>query len=58
MDSGNLFYFMAKIAMAEVPAAIPATDAGKIFAAIMAFVAIGAAISAIRSHSVRSLALQ
>ena len=41
------FYFMALIATAEGPAATPATDAGKIFAAIMAFVSIGAAISAI-----------
>ena len=43
----NSFYFMALIATAEGPAATPATDAGKIFAAIMAFVSIGAAISAI-----------
>jgi hypothetical protein len=43
----NAFYFMALIATAEGPAATPATDAGKIFAAIMAFVSIGAAISAI-----------
>jgi hypothetical protein len=43
----NSFYFMALIATAEGPAATPATDAGKIFAAVMAFVSIGAAISAI-----------
>jgi len=41
------FYFMALLATAEGPAATPATDAGKIFAAIMAFFPIGAAISAI-----------
>src|SRR5690348_71091 len=43
----NSFYFMALIATAEGPAATPATDVGKIFAGIMAFVSIGAAISAI-----------
>ena len=41
------FYFMALLATAEGPAATPATDAGKIFAAIMAFFSIGAALSAI-----------
>lgn len=41
------FYFMALLATAEGPAATPATDTGKIFAAIMAFFSIGAAISAI-----------
>jgi hypothetical protein len=41
------FYFMALLATAEGPAATPATDIGKIFAAIMAFFSIGAAISAI-----------
>lgn len=41
------FYFMALLTTAEGPAATPATDAGKIFAAIMAFFSIGAAISAI-----------
>ena len=41
------FYFMALLATAEGPAATPATDAGKIFAAVMAFFSIGAAISAI-----------
>ena len=43
----DAFYFMALLATAEGPAAMPATDAGKIFAAIMAFISIGAAISAI-----------
>lgn len=41
------FYFMALLATAEGPAATPATEGGKIFAGIMAFVSIGAAISAI-----------
>lgn len=41
------FYFMALLATAEGPAATPATDAGKIFAAVMAFVSIGIAISAV-----------
>lgn len=41
------FYFMALLATAEGPAATPATDAGKIFAAVMAFFSIGAAIGAI-----------
>ena len=41
------FYFMALLVTAEGPAATPATDAGKIFAAVMAFFSIGAAISAI-----------
>src|SRR5438309_2228567 len=41
------FYFMVLLATAEGPAATPATDVGKIFAAIMAFFSIGAAISAI-----------
>lgn len=43
----DAFYFMALIATAEGPAATPATSAGKIFAAFMAFISIGAAISAI-----------
>src|SRR3989442_15281862 len=41
------FYFMALLPTGEGPAATPATDVGKIFAAIMAFFSIGAAISAI-----------
>ena len=41
------FYFMALLATAEGPAATPASDVGKIFAAVMAFFSIGAAISAI-----------
>ena len=38
---------MALLATAEGPSATPATDVGKIFAAIIAFFSIGAAISAI-----------
>jgi hypothetical protein len=38
---------MALIATAEGPAATPATDAGRLFAAVMAFFSIGAVISAI-----------
>ena len=41
------FYFMALLATAEGPALTPATAAGKIFASVMAFFSIGAAISAI-----------
>ena len=43
----DAFYFMALIATAEGPAATPVTSAGKIFAAVMAFFSIGAAITAI-----------
>ena len=46
-DVIDSFYFMALLATAEGPAAMPTTDAGKIFAAVMAFFSIGAAISAI-----------
>ena len=46
-DSVTSFYFMALLATAEGPAQAPATAAGKIFASIMAFFSIGAAISAI-----------
>ena len=41
------FYFMALLATAEGPALSPLTVAGKLFASLMAFVSIGAAISAI-----------
>jgi hypothetical protein len=46
-DVVSSFYFMALLATAEGPAATPATEVGKIFAAVMAFFSIGAAISAI-----------
>ena len=41
------FYFIALLATAEGPALSPVTVAGKLFASLMAFVSIGAAISAI-----------
>ena len=46
-DSVTSFYFMALLATAEGPALSPVTVAGKLFASLMAFVSIGAAISAI-----------
>ena len=46
-DAVTSFYFMSLLATAEGPAEAPATVAGKIFASIMAFFSIGAAISAI-----------
>ena len=41
------FYFMSLLATAEGPAQAPGTDAGKIFASVMAFFSIGAALTAI-----------
>src|SRR5712692_7923379 len=46
-DSVTSFYFIAHLATAEGPALSPLTVAGKLFASLMAFVSIGAAISAI-----------
>src|SRR2546428_10466775 len=46
-DSVTSFYFMALLATAEGPALSPLTVAGKLFASLMAFGSIGAAISAI-----------
>jgi hypothetical protein len=46
-DAVTSFYFMSLLATAEGPAEAPATIAGKIFASVMAFFSIGAAISAI-----------
>ena len=46
-DAVTSFYFMALLATAEGPALSPVTVAGKLFASLMAFVSIGAAISAI-----------
>lgn len=46
-DAVTSFYFMSLLATAEGPAQAPATVAGKIFASVMAFFSIGAAISAI-----------
>ena len=46
-DPVTSFYFMALLATAEGPALSPLTVAGKLFASLMAFISIGAAISAI-----------
>jgi hypothetical protein len=46
-DSVTSFYFMSLLATAEGPAQAPVTVGGKIFASVMAFFSIGAAISAI-----------
>jgi hypothetical protein len=46
-DPVTSFYFIALLATAEGPALSPVTVAGKLFASLMAFVSIGAAISAI-----------
>lgn len=41
----DAFYFMSMIATAQGSATTPATAAGKIFASLMAFVSVGAAIT-------------
>ena len=41
------FYFMSLLATAEGPAQAPGTDPGKIFASVMTFFSIGAALTAI-----------
>ncbi|OLD14142.1 MAG: hypothetical protein AUI50_02820 [Crenarchaeota archaeon 13_1_40CM_2_52_14] len=46
-DLVTSFYFMSLLATAEGPAQSPMTVGGKIFASFMAFLSIGAAISAI-----------
>src|SRR2546428_11826633 len=46
-DAVTSFYFMSLLATAEGPAQAPVTVGGKIFASVMAFLSIGAAISAI-----------
>jgi hypothetical protein len=46
-DPVTSFYFMALLATAEGPPEIPGSPQGKIFASVMAFFSIGAAISAI-----------
>jgi len=43
----DAFYFMSLIATTQGPTRNPATEGGKIFASAMAFVSVGAAISAI-----------
>ncbi len=42
----DAFYFISLIATTQGPARNPATDAGKIFAATMAFISVGAVPSA------------
>src|SRR5712692_9112673 len=46
-DPVTSLYFMSLLATAEGPAQAPVTVGGKIFASVMAFFSIGAAISAI-----------
>jgi hypothetical protein len=46
-DPVTSFYFMALLATAEGPPEVPGSPQGKIFASVMAFFSIGAAISAI-----------
>lgn len=41
------FYFISLIATTQGPSVIPKTDAGKIFASLMAFVSVGAVLSAV-----------
>jgi hypothetical protein len=41
------FYFISLIATTQGPGSIPRTDAGKIFASLMAFVSVGAVLSAL-----------
>jgi hypothetical protein len=41
------FYFISLIATAQGPTASPRTDAGKIFAALFAFISVGAVVSAL-----------
>jgi len=41
------FYFISLIATTQGPTLIPKTDVGKIFAAIITFVSVGAVISAL-----------
>ena len=43
----DAFYFMSMLATAQGPATIPATVAGKLFAAFMAFVSIGSVVTAL-----------
>ena len=42
----NAFYFVSMLATAQGPAATPATDIGKIVAAIIAFVSVGSVVGA------------
>ncbi len=42
----DAFYFISLIATTQGPTRTPATDEGKIFAAIMSFISVGAVLSA------------
>ena len=42
----DAFYFMSMIATAQGPATIPTTPAGKLFAALMAFISVGSLVTA------------
>ena len=46
-DYVDSFYFISLIATTQGPTRSPVTDAGKIFAASMAFVSVGAVLSAV-----------
>ncbi len=43
----DAFYFMSMIATAQGPVVVPATIAGKLFAAVMAFVSVGTVVAAL-----------
>lgn len=43
----DAFYFMSMIATAQGTSQVPATAAGKLFAAFMAFVSVGAVVAAL-----------
>jgi len=43
----DAFYFMAMLATAQGPATAPITVAGKLFAALMAFVSVGAVVASL-----------
>lgn len=47
MDWVDAFYFMSMIATAQGTAITPTTDAGKIFATVMAFLSVGVVLTAI-----------
>ena len=43
----DAFYFMSMIATAQGPMVIPATPAGKIFSALMAFISVGTVVASL-----------
>jgi len=43
----DAFYFMSMIATAQGPMVIPATAAGKLFAALMAFISVGSVVASL-----------